>query len=153
MIDPFMVACSMGVGCQIHFMAKAELFRIPIVGAVLRGIGMFPVDRESGGAAAFMTAMKLLKKGEKVGMFPEGTRIAADEASAAKAGAVRLAARLGVPIVPVHIPRKKKVLRWNKMVIGAPYVVELDKKAGAEEYEQAADELMMKIRALGESVQ
>jgi len=153
MIDPFLMAYSMGAQFQIHYMAKAVLFRIPVIGAILRGIGMFPVDRESGGAQAMMAAMKLLKNGKRVGMFPEGTRVSTEDGSAVKAGAVRLAARLNVPIVPMYVPRKKKVLRFNKIVIGTPYMVGLDKKASAEEYEQAANELMEKIRLLGESVQ
>jgi len=152
MIDPFLVAYSMGPRCHIHFMAKAELFRIPIIRTILRGIGMLPVDRKNGGAAAFMGAMRLLKSGEKVGIFPEGTRVHDEEARASKAGAVKLAARMGVPVVPVYIPREKKILRFNKIVIGAPYQVELEKKASAEEADQAAAELMEKIRILGESV-
>ena len=153
MIDPFFMIFSMGVGCHLHFMAKAEIFRVPVVGPALRGIGMFPVDRKSGGAQAMMGAMKLLKSGEKVGMFPEGTRIMTEEESVAKVGAVRLAARMGVPIVPIYVPRKKRLFRFNKTVIGAPYMLELDKKASAEEFDQAANELMEKIRLLGESVQ
>jgi len=152
MVDPFLVAFSMGPKRQIHFMAKAELFRIPVVGPVLRAIGMFPVDREHGGAAAMKQAMKLLKNGEKVGMFPEGTRISSEEASATKAGAVRIAARMEVPIVPVYIPRKKRVFRFNTIVIGEPYRITLDKKASSAEFDQAANELMEKIRVLGESV-
>jgi len=148
-IDPFLIAYSLGAKCQVHFMAKAELFRIPIVGAVLRAVGIFPVDRKGGGAMAIKGAMKFLKDGEKVGMFPEGTRIRTEEESEAKTGAVRLAARMGVPIVPVYLPRKKRILRLNRVIIGAPYLVELDKKPTPEEVERAAEELMEKIRALG----
>jgi len=130
-------------------MAKAELFRIPIIGPILRAVGMFPVDRAGGGAMAIKGAMKLLKAGEKVGMFPEGTRIRSEDASEAKTGAVRLSARMGVPILPVYIPRDKKLFRFNRMVIGAAYQVELDKKATPEEVEQAAETLMAKLRRLG----
>jgi len=149
MVDPFLVAYSVGVRCQVSYMAKAELFRIPVVGPVLRAVGMFPVDRAGGGAMAIKGAMKLLKEGKKVGMFPEGTRIQSEDASMAKTGAVRLSARLGVPILPVYVPRDKKLFRLNHLVIGAPYQVELDKKATPEEMEQAAEELMAKLRQLG----
>jgi len=148
MIDPFLIAYSMGPGCQIHYMGKVELFRIPIIASILRGIGIFPVDRQGGGAMAIKGAMKLLKEGEKVGIFPEGTRVHTEDGEA-KTGAVRLAARLGVPIVPVYLPRKKRILRLNRVAIGTPYMVELDKKAAPEEVEQAAEELMEKIRNLG----
>jgi len=131
-------------------MGKVEIFRVPVIGAILRAIGMFPVDRAGGGAMAIKGAMKLLKDGEKVGMFPEGTRVHSEADSEAKTGAVRLAARLGVPIVPVYVPRKKRKFRFNRIAIGAPYMVELDKKATPEEVEQAAAEMMEKIRLLGE---
>jgi len=150
MIDPFLIAYSMGSSRQIHYMAKMELFRLPLIGPILRGIGMFPVDRQGGGAMAVKGAMRLLKDGKKVGMFPEGTRVSTEEKSEAKTGAVRLAARMGIPIVPVYLPRKKRVLRPNRIAIGAPYMVELDKKPAPEEVERAAEELMAKIRALGE---
>ena len=149
MIDPFLIAYSVGVNCQIHYMGKAELFRIPVIGSLLRAAGIFPVDRQGGGAMAIKGAMKFLKDGEKVGIFPEGTRVHSEEESEAKTGAVRLAARMGVPIVPVYLPRKKRILRWNRVVIGEPYLVELDKKPEPEEVERAAEELMAKIRALG----
>ena len=150
-LDPFMVAYSIGIRSQIYFMSKAELFRVPVLGFFLKTAGMFPVDRKHGGAAAMKQAMKLLKSGEKVGIFPEGMRVMKEEESAAKAGAVRLAARMQVPIVPVYIPRKKKLFRKNHMVIGAPYVLALDKTASAEEFEAAADDLMRRIRELGEA--
>jgi len=148
-IDPFMVAYSMGSRHQIRYMAKVELFKIPIVGRILRAIGMFPVDRAGGGAMAIKETMRLLKAGEKVGMFPEGTRVTSEEASEAKTGAVRLASRMGIPILPVYVPRQKKMFRRNRMVIGVPYMVELVKKASPEEVERAAEELMEKLRQLG----
>ena len=150
-LDPFLIAHSMGPRCWIHYMGKAELFRIPVVGSILRAIGMFPVDRQGGGAMAIKGAMKFLKDGEKVGMFPEGTRVHSEEESEAKTGAVRLAARLEVPIVPVYLPRKKRKFRRNRIVIGAPYIVELDRKATSEEVERRAAEMMEKIRLLGET--
>ena len=149
MTDPFLIAYSMGPNYQIHYMAKMELFRIPLVGPILRGIGMFPVDRQGGGAMAIKSALRILKDGKKMGMFPEGTRVSTEEKSEAKTGAVRLAARMGVPIVPVYLPRKKRVFRLNRIVIGAPYMVELDKKPAPEDVARAAEELMAKIRALG----
>jgi len=97
---------------------------------------------------AIKGAMRLLKDGKKVGIFPEGTRVSTEDGEA-KSGAVRLAARMGVPIVPVYLPRKKRFLRFNRVAIGAPYLVELDKKATPEEVERAAEELMEKIRKLG----
>ncbi|MCL2589106.1 MAG: 1-acyl-sn-glycerol-3-phosphate acyltransferase [Oscillospiraceae bacterium] len=148
-LDPFMIAYSMGLGRQVHYMGKVELFRIPVIGSILRAIGMFAVDRDGGGAMAVKETMKLLKAGGKVGMFPEGTRVSTEDGSEAKTGAVRLSARMGVPIVPVYLPRRKRLFRFNRIVIGTPYIAELDKKPTPEDVERAAKELMAKIRQLG----
>jgi len=149
--DPFLMAYSGGVGNQIRFMAKAELFRIPVVAPLLRSIGTFPVDR-AGGAGAIKEAMRYLKAGEKVGIFPEGTRFSAEGESEAKIGAVRLAAKMAVPVVPVYIPRKKRLFRRLYIVFGEPYMIEADRKtATSADYEALAAEMMEKIRLLGES--
>jgi len=150
--DPFFLTYSIGFRCHIYFMGKVELFRVPLVGAALRGIGMIPVDRAAGGAMAMKRAMKLLKSGEKVGMFPEGTRVKAEEGVAAKGGAVRMAARMNVPILPVYIENDKKLFRRNKVIIGEAYYLPMDKTASAEEFEKAGNELMEKIQQLGETV-
>jgi len=152
-IDPFLMTHSLGRGTHLRFMAKVEIFRVPIIGPLLRAAGIFPVDRKGGGAMAIKGAMKLLKSGEKVAMFPEGTRVSTDEESEAKVGAVRLAAKLDVPIVPVYIPREKRLFRRMRIVIGAPYMVEVDPKtAKSADYEVLAGEMMEKIRLLGTNI-
>ena len=150
-LDPFLIAYSAGVTHPIRFMTKVELFRIPVIAPILRALGMFPVDREGGGAMAVKGAMKYLKAGDKVGMFPEGTRVSSEEESAAKNGAVRLAAKMGVPVVPVYLAREKKLFRRSLLVIGVPYRIEVDKKTvKQEDYDRLAAEMMEKIRVLGE---
>jgi len=146
------MAYSAGWRIQIRFMAKAELFRIPVVAPLLRSIGTFPVDR-AGGAGAIKEAMKHLKAGEKVGIFPEGARIATEEESEAKIGAVRLAAKMGVPVVPVYIPRQKPMFRRQRIVFGEPYMIEVDRKtATSTDYETLAEQMMEKIHRLGDKV-
>ena len=146
--DPFFVAYGLGFRHQIHFMAKMELFNIPLLGALLRTLGTFPVDRRNG-AAAIKSAMRLLKDGKKVLMFPEGTRSSTDDTTA-KTGAIRIATQMGAAIVPVYIPRKKKPFRLNRVLIGEPYVVALNKKtATAEDYAHHTAVMMNKIKELG----
>src|SRR6476646_10569509 len=72
MIDPFVV--SFGAHRLLNFMGKEELFRIPFVGFLGRKLGAFPVDRSRRDAASMRIAFTILKKGEVLGMFPEGTR-------------------------------------------------------------------------------
>jgi len=146
-IDPILIAYAFTKKHWIHFMAKIELFKIPVLGWILRKIGTFPVDRGSADIGSIRTAMRYLKEGAKVMIFPEGTRVSADDAVAAKSGAVRLASKLKVPIIPVHIPRGKKIFRRVLLIIGKPYQV----TASAGEYDSAAGELMHRIGELSKT--
>lgn len=148
--DPFYMAFAVPRRQHLCLMAKKELFKIWPLGWILRHIGTFPVDRQ---AAADMEAMKnalnVLKAGNKLGIFPEGTRTQEDGAVSPKAGAIRIAQKMGVPIVPVYIPRKKKFFRRNPIVVGQPLDIKTMGKLSREDMERVADELMDKIAALG----
>lgn len=86
----------------VRFMAKKELFDNKIAGPLLRGMNHINVDR-SNGAASFVTALKALKSGEIIGIFPEGTISTSFEIKPLKSGAIRLAAGSGVPIIPTIV--------------------------------------------------
>ena len=131
----------------LHFMCKKELMSVPIVGWWIRRVGSFAVDRSGGDINAIRTAMRLLKSGEKVMIFPEGTRTDTDDAVSAKTGAIRLAARLHVPIVPVYIPREKKLFRKVVVRVGEPYYVDCS-TGDHEAFTAEADALMERISAL-----
>lgn len=149
LVDPVLVAFAATKRYQIHFMAKVELFRIPVFGFLMHKIGIFPVDREKGGLAAIKTAMRYLKNGEVVGIFPEGTRVTNEEDSEAKTGAIRIAMKTGVPVVPVYLPREKRKFSRVPIVIGTPYYPQVDKKQPTgEDYRMLAEELMAKINQL-----
>ena len=145
-LDPFLVVVAFGKQHHIHVMAKVELFRVPVLGFLLRKVESFPVDRGHNDVAAIRTSIKHLKNGEKLLIFPEGTRVSTDDAAIAKSGAVRLAARTGAPLVPMHIPRKKPIFRRLRLVIGEPYWI--DRNLLAEGDTAAATEMMEKIREL-----
>ena len=147
--DPFFMAISFGNNHHLRFMGKAELFRMPVIGWYLRRIGMFPVDRSKQDVTAIRTAMKLIQTGEKVVIFPEGTRVSVDDAVAAKSGAVKIADRLKVPVYPVYVPRKKPLFSRVEIVIGEPFTFEkAEGRRSNEDYERLADELMGRIRSL-----
>lgn len=146
MVDPFLVAFALGYDHFLRFMAKKELRGIPVIGWLLRKAGVFFVDRGASDVEAIRTAMKTLKAGDKVMMFPEGTRVSRDDAVAAKTGAVRLASKLNVPILPVFVPREKKPFHRLHVVVGEPYTI--DKESGADS-EACAAELMCRIAGLG----
>lgn len=146
-IDPVLIGEAFGPEHHIHFMAKAELMKKPVLGKFIDNLGSFGVERGSStGIDAIRTTMKCVKSGDKVMIFPEGTRTETDGMADAKTGAVRMAAKLKVPIIPVYITRNKKFFRKVKLVIGTPIQV----PAGShEEYETFAEKLMERIAELG----
>ena len=93
--------------------------------------------------------MKYLKDGEKLLMFPEGTRHQDGDMGDAKTGCAMLAVRTGVPIVPVYMPAEKKWFRFNPVVFGEPYYPQVvGRKGTSEEYRAIAAERMERIEAL-----
>lgn len=147
--DPILICLASGIEHHLHIMGKVELFRIPILSWVLRRVGMFPVDRGNNDVGAIKTALKYLKAGEKVLIFPEGTRVGTDNAVAAKAGAVRIADTMNVPVIPVYVPRRKLIFGRCPVIYGKPFHINPDrKKLSSEDYREIADELMDKIYEL-----
>lgn len=84
-----------------HLLVKQAAFRGP-VGTLLRWSGQIPVDAEGGGRAALALGLEVLRRGDVLGIFPEGHRGRGD-ASALRGGAVWLALTSGAPVVPVAI--------------------------------------------------
>lgn len=114
----------------VHYMAKAELFKNPMFGWVLRKMGAFPVKRGTVDRMAIKQAVRELKNGHVLGIFPEGTRIKKDGLGRFHSGMASLALMTGVPIVPVAVlgtrtlPKKKETIA---ILIGEPVVVEKQK--------------------------
>ena len=142
--DPVLLALAFTRKYYLRFMAKKELFSVPVLGWAIRNAGAFPVNRAVNDVGAIRTAMRLLKEGEKLMVFPEGTRVAREDATAAKAGAIRLASKLKVPLLPVYIPRKKPLFHKVRIVVGEPYFVDDSGGKG----DALAEELMEKINTL-----
>ncbi len=79
---------------KIHFMAKAELFRNPVFAILIRSLGAFPVNRGKGDVGSIKYAIRLLERGEVVGIFPEGTRTLKKNTERKRGGAALLARRV-----------------------------------------------------------
>ena len=90
-------------GRHVHFMAKSELFQNPVFGWVIRTLLAFPVKRGAPDRAAIRHAIEMLKAGDLVAIFPEGTRSKTGQLGAPEAGLSLIAAKADVPIVPVAI--------------------------------------------------
>ena len=122
----------------VRFMAKSSVFEHRFAGPFMRAMRHIPVDRKAG-AAAFESAVRALKDGEIVGVFPEATISTSFTVKDLKAGAARMAVDAGVPIIPAavwgghRIATKGKVeLRRNvpvTVILGEPIVAEPGEKA------------------------
>jgi len=149
--DPFFVVFAFKRGHIMRAMAKAEIMRVPVIGWILSKAGVFGVDRGAADINAVKTALRFLKEGDKLLMFPEGTRVEEGENVEAKTGAAMFSVRTGTPILPVYIPAKKRWFRPTTVVIGQPFTPQVaGRKGTSEEYHAIADEVMERIRQLGE---
>jgi len=149
MIDPFLIALAFDINTQIHVFTKIEVFKTPVFSYFVKKLGMISVDRGALDVQSIKSSLTYLKNGEKVVIFPEGTRISEHDSAAAKSGAVKLAERAGVPVLPVYIPRKKPFLKKIHIVFGEPYYIEKQsEKRTPEDYAKLSEELMNKIQAL-----
>lgn len=105
----------------IHFMAKEELFHIPVLSYFLPKILAFPVKRGKSDMKAVKTAIKILKNNELFGIFPEGTRKKAGVSEEeAEEGAVFIALKAKVPIIPVALIGPYRFFRPVRVVFGEP---------------------------------
>ena len=140
---------------QLTFLAKAELFRIPVLRTVIRAFGAHPLDRR-GDISAMKNAITMASDGAPVLIFPQGTRRQGQNPAATpiKSGAGMIAMRAGVPMLPVCIKTKRMKYRFLRRIdifVGAP----IDPKAlglekgGSTEYASATKAVFESICALG----
>ena len=149
--DPVYVVCCMGRRRQLHVIAKEEILKWPVIGFVLKKAGMFGVKRGKPDVATMKAALRVLKGGERLLMFPEGTRVKEGQVSEAHTGAAMFSTRTGVPVVPLYITPKKRLFRKTTVIFGEPYHPEFEgSKPTQEDYRRIAEDLMDRIRALGE---
>jgi len=99
------------LGRKIRFMAKTEVFASKATGPIMRSLRHIPVDRQDG-AASYEAAVRMLKDGELVGVYPEATISRSFEIKEFKSGATRMAVEAGVPIVPHVIWGAQRI--WTK---------------------------------------
>jgi 1-acyl-sn-glycerol-3-phosphate acyltransferase len=121
--DPFMLG--LVTEREIHYMAKAELFRTWPLAAALRSLNAFPVERGAGDHGAMREAARRLRRGELLGVFPQGTS-KLERQNGWHRGAARLALATGVPLVPVRLTETRPLPRPTRIriVVGEPITIE-----------------------------
>lgn len=163
---PLVVACNhrsyvdpvaLGVACPrpIAYMAKIELFRIPVLGPLIRILGAYPVERGKGDVAAIRASLRELKDGHAIGIFPEGTRNLSGTARV-QTGVALLASLGHAPVVPAYVRGGDQAKRLGKLQVAFGEPVRLGDgqsgKATREDLANWADMIMARIRALGENL-
>ncbi len=141
-----------GVTCprDISFMAKEELFRMPVIKSIMHGIRAFPVKRGMSDRNALKLGLSLLKEGNVLGLFPEGTRSKTGELGTGLAGAGFFALRSNAAVVPCAIIGPYKRFDKLKVVYGKPIDFE-PIRAGKLSAQDATDIIMKEIGLLIEN--
>ncbi|MEH7387417.1 lysophospholipid acyltransferase family protein [Bacillus sp. JJ1521] len=136
----------------IHFMAKAELFKVPVLGWILPNVNAFPVKRGVSDRESLRTALKILKEGKVLGIFPEGTRSKDGKLGKGLSGVGFFALRTDCAVVPCAIIGPYKKFGKLKVVYGKPVEMEAfrEEKASAE---VVTDKIMDSIREILEKYQ
>ncbi len=117
-LDPIVVGTT--TPRAVHFMAKEELFRVPVVGKLFPHLNAFPVKRGMSDREALRKGLAVLKEGEVLGLFPEGTRSKTGELGEGLAGAGFFATRSEALIVPCAVIGPYKAFNKLKVVYGKP---------------------------------
>ena len=142
---------------QIKFMAKKELFKVPVLAPLIKVLGAFPIDRGGSDVGAIKKAVEIVKEGGCLGIFPQGHRYPGENPRETKTknGMALIATKTGADIVPVYIWRKKnrfKLFRRTYIIIGDTIKYEdlaYDSEASGE-YARITDIVFDKICTLGE---
>lgn len=145
--DPPFAAVALSHRTPLRLMAKKELFQgNKLFAWLIAALGAFPVDREGADITAIKTALSSVKAGQKLIIFPQGTRGAAEGET--KKGAAMLAVKSRAPILPMYITEGKGFRCRATVVIGEAFTPDPKTK----EYGALADDILRRIYALKEKV-
>lgn len=147
-IDPIILAISMPYS-KIYSMAKAELFKNKLFGYLLDKIGVFPVKRGEADLRSIKTSLRLLKNGQIMGIFPEGTRNRTGEIKA-EPGVAMIAIKARSQVLPVAISSNYKFFKRTLVKIGKPVELEkyYDQKLQNEDYHDISLDIMKQINQM-----
>lgn len=133
---------------KVHFITKRELYKSKFLAHLCDIVEAIPVSRDGQDAKAVMTALRYLKNGEKISMFPEGTRNRTDaDLLPLKGGAALFAVKARVPVYPVMCLRKTRPFCRTKIIVGDGFELTefYDRKMSAEDYAEAENVIREKM--------
>jgi 1-acyl-sn-glycerol-3-phosphate acyltransferase len=146
-LDPVALGCAMPR--PVRYMAKRQLFAMPILGPLITSLQAYSVDREGSALAAMRVSLAVLKTGGIVGIFPEGRRNVTGEVKE-KGGAALLASMGKVPVVPAAIVGTGNLWSFNRIRVtfGEPVLVERRRTPEGDDLDEWASRIMARITAL-----
>lgn len=149
-LDPI----ALGVGCprKLSFIARQDLFFNPLLGRWLSGVDVIPLKRDSADISALKEAIRRVKNGKPVVLFPEGSRRHDGLSGEPRAGIGFLAAKLGVPVIPAFVsgtekvlPRHAKFIKPHKVSVRFGQQINIERRMP---YQDSARLIMEQIRHL-----
>lgn len=151
--DPVVMGGFAGKRRHSIYIAKKEVLSWPIFGRLLKHYGFIFIDRtrKGGDLHALKEALKVLKNGESLAIFPEGTRSKTGQMGKAKAGIGFLVYHSSVPVVPIRVIDTNKLpFTWGpKVIFGKPFIIKADEtRPVKEQYQEFADKVMNEIKKL-----
>ncbi|MBD2182827.1 1-acyl-sn-glycerol-3-phosphate acyltransferase [Planktothrix sp. FACHB-1355] len=151
--DPPILSCCLRR--PVAFMAKEELFKIPILKDAILLYGAYPVNRQSADRSAIRSALKYLEEGWATGVFLQGTRTPDGRITEPKLGAAMIAAKAKVPLLPVSLWGTEKILqkgspmpRFTPVTVRIGELIEPPSSSSREELESVTQKCAFQINAL-----
>jgi len=141
------------LGRAIRYMAKRELFQVPVIGYILRAIGAFPVRRGEADRGALQMALAVLAAGQPLGFFPEGHRSESGQLLRGRPGVAFIAQHSDAPIIPFAVSGTKDARLgrfWRRDILfraGAPFRVG-DLGLSSDDPQAIADAIMRRVAEL-----
>ncbi len=142
-LDP--VVISVFFKRQIFWMAKKELYENKLFGKFIGALGAFPVDRFSIDVKAIKTALRHIKDGEVLGIFPEGTRVKEKNYALVKQGTAIIAYRARATVLPVKLEGTYRIFGKFRIIFKKPIDMSKIARPENEEYELISQDIMRRV--------